>query len=58
MQLTPALGFIDILRGAGEGGIVSYSKDLQYNFDLLLTPGVFVLYLYMIKRLSSGPYNS
>lgn len=43
MQLTPELGFIDILRGAGEGGIVSYSKDLQYNFDLLLTPGVFVL---------------
>lgn len=43
MQLTPALGFIDILRGAEEGGIVSYSKDLQYNFDLFLTPGVFVL---------------
>lgn len=43
MQLTPALGFIDILRGTGEGGIVSYSKDLQYNFDLFLTPGVFVL---------------
>lgn len=42
MQLTPALGFIGILRGAGEGDIVSYSKDPQYNFGLFLTPGVFV----------------
>lgn len=43
MQLTPALCFIGILRGAGEGDIVSYSKDPKYNFGLILTPGLFVL---------------
>lgn len=35
MQLTPALGFIDILRGAGEGGIVSQClkrPTIQFRF--------------------------